>query len=79
MRGIVPRARCWRSVHRWPTVPSSHAYFVLGGGRIVNVTPSISCPELQRFDEVRGFSRGQIVGPFDSGPLRYRHAYLRGS
>ena len=52
-------------------LPKLHnAYFVLGGGRIVNVTRKYFLPNYNVFDEVRVFSRGQIEGPFDAGPLR---------
>jgi len=47
-----------------------NAYFVLKGGAVHNTTRKYFLPNFNVFDEVRLFSRAEMQGPWDAGPLR---------
>ncbi len=52
-------------------VPKLHnAYFVLKGGKIHATTRKYFLPNFNVFDEIRLFSRADMQGPWDAGPLR---------
>ena len=51
--------------------PKLHnAYFILKDGAIHNITRKYFLPNFNVFDEVRLFSRADMQGPWDAGPLR---------
>ncbi|SLN46862.1 NAD+ synthase [Pseudooctadecabacter jejudonensis] len=51
--------------------PKLHnAYFILKEGGIHNITRKYFLPNFNVFDEVRLFSRSDMQGPWDAGPLR---------
>lgn len=47
-----------------------NAYFILRGGVVHNITRKYFLPNFNVFDEVRLFSRAEMQGPWDAGPLR---------
>jgi len=47
-----------------------NAYFVLKDGAVVSTTRKYFLPNFNVFDEVRLFSRADMQGPWDAGPLR---------
>ncbi|WP_093997661.1 NAD+ synthase [Octadecabacter ascidiaceicola] len=47
-----------------------NAYFILKGGKVVSTTRKYFLPNFNVFDEVRLFSRADMQGPWDAGPLR---------
>lgn len=47
-----------------------NAYFILKDGKVHNITRKYFLPNFNVFDEVRLFSRADMQGPFDAGPLR---------
>ena len=47
-----------------------NAYFILKGGKVHNITRKYYLPNFNVFDEVRLFSRADMQGPWDAGPLR---------
>ncbi|WP_375279782.1 NAD+ synthase [Pseudooctadecabacter sp.] len=47
-----------------------NAYFILKDGAIHNITRKYFLPNFNVFDEVRLFSRADMQGPWDAGPLR---------
>ena len=47
-----------------------NAYFVLKGGIVHSTTRKYFLPNFNVFDEVRLFSRADMQGPWDAGPLR---------
>jgi len=47
-----------------------NVYFILKNGGIHNTTRKYFLPNFNVFDEVRLFSRGEMQGPWDAGPLR---------
>lgn len=47
-----------------------NAYFILKGGKVHATTRKYFLPNFNVFDEVRLFSRGEMQGPWDAGPLR---------
>jgi NAD+ synthase len=47
-----------------------NAYFILKGGKIHATTRKYFLPNFNVFDEVRLFSRSDMQGPWDAGPLR---------
>ena len=52
-------------------VPKLHnAYFILKGGKVHATTRKYFLPNFNVFDEVRLFSRADMQGPWDAGPLR---------
>lgn len=52
-------------------LPRLHnAYFILKGGKVHATTRKYYLPNFNVFDEVRLFSRGDMQGPWDAGPLR---------
>ena len=52
-------------------LPKLHnAYFILKGGKVHATTRKYFLPNFNVFDEVRLFSRGEMQGPWDAGPLR---------
>ncbi|NBD29936.1 MAG: NAD+ synthase [Alphaproteobacteria bacterium] len=51
--------------------PKLHnAYFILKGGKVHATTRKYFLPNFNVFDEVRLFSRSDLQGPWDAGPLR---------
>ena len=47
-----------------------NAYFILKGGKVHATTRKYFLPNFNVFDEVRLFSRSDMQGPWDAGPLR---------
>ncbi len=47
-----------------------NAYFILKGGKVISTTRKYFLPNFNVFDEVRLFSRADMQGPWDAGPLR---------
>ena len=47
-----------------------NAYVILGGGAVRATTRKFFLPNFNVFDEVRLFSRADMQGPWDAGPLR---------
>ena len=47
-----------------------NAYFILKDGKVVSTTRKYFLPNFNVFDEVRLFSRADMQGPWDAGPLR---------
>ena len=47
-----------------------NAYVILGGGEVRATTRKFFLPNFTVFDEVRLFSRADMQGPWDAGPLR---------
>ena len=47
-----------------------NTYFILRGGKVHATTRKYFLPNFNVFDEVRVFSRGDMQGPWDAGPLR---------
>ncbi|MEL6958843.1 MAG: NAD+ synthase [Pseudomonadota bacterium] len=54
----------------WEEGKLRNAYFILKGGKIHNITRKYFLPNFNVFDEVRLFSRAEMQGPWDAGPLR---------
>ena len=47
-----------------------NAYYILKGGKVHATTRKYFLPNFNVFDEVRLFSRADLQGPWDAGPLR---------
>ena len=52
------------------TTKLHNTYFILKDGRVHATTRKYFLPNFNVFDEVRVFSRGDMQGPWDAGPLR---------